>query len=510
METSSSQNKRLVKNTLLLYMRMLFTMIVGLFTSRIVLQELGVVDYGIYNVVGGIVTLFAFVKQALGNATWRYINVSLGMGNLQHTQKVYSNAIVLHALLCVFIFLIAETIGLWFLYNKLVIPFERLDDAFWVYQISVVTIILSIMSAPNMSLITAHEKMGAFAYIAIWEVTAKILLVISLMLFDGNKLILYSFFCAIVQISINAIYYIYCRKKFEESAFVWTNDYKQMKEMSTFTGYTIIPGIGFAASGQGINMLLNIFFGPVVNAARGISVQVQGIIMKFVSSYQMAVNPQITKLYTTGEYERMHSLVTKTAKFSFYILFLLDLPLIMNMDYVLTLWLHSYPDYASIFCKFTLVYSMFDVIAYPFLVGAAANGNVGKYYTINGGILISILPAAYIALRLGGSPTIVYVLQFIFLAILMCVRVFWGANMIEYKKNRVIKEIFMPLFTALIVSVMASYYICNMFEKKDFITFFVQSVIIVIVSVVSILFIGMNFSERLFLKKIFLKKIIHR
>ena len=257
-------------------------------------------------------------------------------------------------------------------------------------------------------------------------------------------------------------------------------------------------------------MLLNIFFGPVVNAARGISVQVQGIIMKFVSSYQMAVNPQITKLYATGEYERMHSLVTKTAKFSFYILFLLDFTLIMNMDYVLTLWLHSYPDYASVFCKFTLAYSMFDVIAYPFLVGAAANGNVGKYYTINGAILISILPAAYIALKFGSSPTMVYLLQFVFLAVLMCVRVFWGANMIEYKKIRVIKEIFIPLATAVIVSVVGAYYICDMFEENGFITFFVQCVITVIVSTFSIFLIGMNFSERLFIKKIFLKKVMHR
>ena len=504
-----NQNKRLIKNTLMLYFRMFFIMFVGLYISRVVLKELGAIDFGLYNVVGGVVTLFAFVQTALGNATWRYINVSLGKNDSSETQEIFSYSIFLHLILCILVLVLAESIGLWFFYNKLNIPVHRLSVSFYVYQLSIITVLLTIIMAPYQSLITAHEKMNAFAFISILEVIAKLLLAFSLIFVNVDKLLLYAIFLAVLQFIVNTIYFIYCRRNFKESSLVYKYNATKIKEMATFAFYTVIPGLGFAASGQGINILLNIFWGPTVNAARGISIQVQSLVVKFVQSFQIAVNPQITQEYIGNNRERLEELVGETSKFSFYLVLIMSIPIINNMDYLLSLWLCQVPDFTSQFCVFTLIYSMFDVLAYPFLVGAAANGNIRSYYTINGIILISSVPLAYLALRYGFNPLSVYYVQLALFIILLFFRVYYGAKLIDYPLRNILAKILKPVILVALFGYMFSFIIHNFVVQKDctLLMVLLDSIASVLVIISVVYFIGLSKKERKVVEKVFINKM---
>ena len=313
MTDTSANNKRIAKNTLLLYIRMLFLMAVSLYTSRVVLQALGVEDFGIYNVVGGVVAMFGFLNAAMSSSTQRYLTFELGRGDMSRLRTVFCTSVNIHALISLVIVLLAETIGLWFFYQKMIIPEERLNAAMWVYQFSVLSSVVMVMNVPYNASIVAHERMSAFAYISILEVLLKLLIVFLLQVVCWDRLAFYAFLVFLVQLGIRFIYGIYCRKHFKETAFRWLWDKVMFREMLSFAGWNLWGNCAGVAFTQGINLLLNMFFGPVVNAARGIAVQVQSAVQQFSLNFQTAVNPQITKSYAVQDYGYMHSLIFRSS-----------------------------------------------------------------------------------------------------------------------------------------------------------------------------------------------------
>ncbi len=428
---NSASNKRIAKNTVLLYVRMLFIMVVQLFTSRVVLNTLGVVDYGIYNVVGGIVTMFAFLNGAMVTSTQRYITFELGKGNLQRVKEVFTTCVQIHLIISIVIIILGETVGLWFLYEKMIIPDDRFIAAMWVYQLSIITMCVQVMSVPYNSVIVAHEQMGVFAAISVIEVVLKLTVVYILVIGDFDKLILFAILIATIQLLIRFIYTHYCNKHFPESRLSRTFDKQLVKEMSKFLGWNIWGNLAGTLFGTGINLLLNVFFGPAVNAARAIAIQVETAIANFSTNFLMAVNPQITKLYAQNNLHDMHKLIFRASKFTFMLLFVLSLPVMIETEMILKIWLKIVPDYTIVFLRLLLCIVMIDSVARPLMTAAVATGNVKLYQSLIGSILLSIVPIAYVVLKFGGSPESVYIVHLVICIIAFSTRLWVIKSMIQ-------------------------------------------------------------------------------
>lgn len=424
MLTSSQNNKRIAKNTLLLYVRMLFMMGVSLYTSRVVLNTLGVEDFGIYNVVGGVVSMFGFINSAMASGTQRYLTFELGRGDMWQLRKVFSTSVYIHGLISLVIIVLAETVGLWFLYNKMTIPPERMGAAMWVYQMSILASVVMVMSVPYNATIIAHEKMSAFAYISVLEVVLKLVVVYILMIGSADKLILYAILIFAVQLFIRMIYGRYCGKHFEESRIVKIWDGRLFREMLGFAGWNLWGNCAAAAFTQGVNILLNMFFGPVVNAARGVAVQVQGAINQFAFNFQTALNPQITKSYAVRDLDYMHSLIYRSSKFTFFLLLFLSLPVMLETETILRIWLKTVPAYTVPFLRLMLCVTIIDAVANPLMISAAATGRVRLYQSAVGGILLMILPISYLVLKCGGDPTSVFIVHLCVCIVAFTVRLF--------------------------------------------------------------------------------------
>ena len=396
----SSTNKRIAKNALLLYFRMLFMMLVSLYTSRVVLATLGVEDFGIYNVVGGVITMFSFFNGAMSSSTQRYITFELGRGDFDQLQKVFQTSVNIHLLVALLILFLGETIGLWFFYEKMVIPASRMTAAFWVYQFSIITMMVMIVSVPYNAAIIAHEKMSIFAYISILEVLLKLGIVYLLYLTRSDKLIMYAALLCATQLLIRIVYGHYCSCHFKEVRYYWGWDLKLFKEMLYFGGWNLWGGFATVLFSQGINILLNMFFGPFVNAARGIAVQVQGAVTQFSTNFQTALNPQITKSYALGDFTYMHSLIFRSSKFTFLLLAVISFPILLETEMILQLWLNMVPAYTVVFVRLMLCITIIDAMGGAFMVAAQSTGRVRFYQSVVGGILLAIVPVSYVVLRL--------------------------------------------------------------------------------------------------------------
>ncbi len=494
------EKRRIVRNSILLYARMLLTTFIGLYASRALLKGLGFEDYGLYNVVGGLVMLISFVKQSLGNATWRYITVSLGKGDTHEVNRVFNVALQLHGLFCVLLVVVAESIGLWFLYHKMNIPLGKELDTLIVYQLSTVVIVLTILSSPYISLILAHERMDAFAYITIFESVGKLISAIALFWLTAHHLTLYAVFILLVQVCVNLLYWFYCFRHFKESRLRMVKAPAMMKEMTGFAGFTLLPGLGFACCDQGLNILLNMFFGPTVNAARGISMQVRHLLSRFTESFLQAVSPQITKSYASGNYNYMYELVSKTAKYCYFIMLLMVVPLVLGMPVVLSFWLGEYPEYSVEFCCFVLAIGLMETIAHPFLVGAAANGRIRRYYSITGVLLVAVVPSAYLFLKLHYPPITIYVVHFCFSVVILAVRVVIGAQLFGYKMRMLYDDVLVPTVRVSIPVVgmaCACYLLVDLSQPLIAVSSMIVSALAISLVVLAL---GLNGVERHFLK----------
>lgn len=456
MPQNSDNNKRIAKNTLLLYVRMLFMMAVSLYTSRVILSTLGVQDFGLYNVVAGFVTMFAFINSAMASATQRYLNFELGKNDPEKLRKVFSTSVNIHASISLIVLLLAETVGLWFVQTQLTVPEGRMGAVLWVYQCAILSTIVLVMSVPYNAAIIAHEKMGAFAYISVAEVTLKLLIVYMLTIGSFDKLKLYAVLMLSVQVLVRIIYGWYSGRHFKETKYRWVWDKALFKEMTGFAGWSLFGNLAAVAFTQGVNVLLNMFFGPAVNAARGVAVQVQNAIMNFCRNFQMALNPQIVKLYASDELDSMHRLIYRSTKFSFFLLLLLSLPVMIEADYILKLWLKIVPEHTVAFVRLILCISLVDAIGNPLITAAQANGHIRKYQAVVGVILLGIVPVSYVVLKLGAPPVSVFIVHFTMVVLAHISRVWMIRPMISMRISEYFAKAILPLLYVSVPAVLVS------------------------------------------------------
>lgn len=494
----SVDNKRIAKNTFILYIRMSVFMVIGFYTSRVILNTLGVEDYGVYNVVGGIVTMFTFINGALASATSRNITFELGTGDTEKLRSVFGTGLTIHGIVSIIIIIASETIGLWLFYQKMQIPETRLDAAMWVYQLSVLSAVLSIMMVPYNAVIIAHEKMSAFAWMTLLDAILKLVIVFLLVIIPYDKLIIYALLFFIVSIIDQIIYLIYCYQKFPEchTNFIWNKSL--IKEMSSFAGWSFFGNLAGITYTQGLNLLLNIFFGPVVNAARGVAIQVQNIVQQFIRNFQMALNPQITKTYAANELEEMHHLMFRSARFSFLLMFFISLPALLETNFILILWLKVVPENTILFFRIIMCTSLIYTTANPLIIANQATGVVKKYQIVCGSILLTILPFSYIALKMGAPAYSVFIIHFIIEAITQIARMYMLRNLINLPIGAYIKQIYLPLGRVIITSIILPISIhCMMNEGL------MRFLTVGFISVLSVgsasFFLGLNSNERHFL-----------
>lgn len=498
---NSSNKKRIAKNTLLLYFRMLFMMAVNLYASRIILNTLGVVDYGINNVVGGVIAMLGFLTGSLGAASSRYITYDLGKGDVALMKKTFGNILSIHFILAGIVLVVGETVGLWFMSTQLDIPQGRATAAMWVYQFSIFSSILAVISVPYNATIIAHERMSAFAYISIADAVLKLLIVYLLVLIPYDKLIVYAVLIFCIQAFDRIVYGIYCSRHFEETHTKPTHDGKLFREIFTFAGWTMNGNLAVIGYTQGINILLNIFFGPAVNAARGIAVQVQGVCQQFCSNFQMALNPQLTKSYAQNDLDNMHRLLVKSSKFSFYILFFIVMPLMFEAEFVLHLWLGVVPNHTVTFLRLILVIGLLYTLSNPINVSVHATGNLRKFQIVEGSMLLSIVPIAYILLKFFGiRPEYVFIVHIIVELCTQYARLRIVLPMIGMRQEDYFKQVVRPILFVCLLSPILPTLINLLLECPTFVKFFMTCIISILSSIFFILSLGCTPSERIFFK----------
>ena len=475
-------------------------MAIGLYTSRVVLDILGISDYGIYNVVGGVITMATFLNSAMVSATQRFMSYELGSGDFLSQNKVFCSSINIHFIVCLIIFLLAETLGLWFVNSQLNIPEERVVAANWVYQASITSFVINVISIPYNSLIVAHERMSAFAYISIIEVILKLIIVYLLLVIPFDKLICYSIMMVIVAFIIRLCYTIYCKRHFKESIYhLNLYDKQLLRKMFSFAGWSLLGNLGFSFKDQCSNILVNIFFGPTVNAARSVGLHVSTLINTFATNFTMAMAPQITKQYAAGNIEESRKLVFAGSRYSFYLLSIISVPVFLNIDYVLDLWLVEVPEFASDFLKLSLLTSLLFALSRCVTTAIQATGNV-KWFQIGVSIiLLSELPAAWILLKIGFPPySVMWPTVFTYL-----IAVFFRFFIIRYYLPEYdFKEYFIYVVLRCLGILAISYYISlQLFQGFDvsFSSFLITSFASLIITTITIFFLGINHNERIFI-----------
>lgn len=417
MTTVFDNNKRIAKNTLYLYIRMLFTMGVTLFTSRVVLNTLGVEDFGIYNIVGGIVVMFAFLNSSMSGATSRFLTFEIGMGNHEKLKKTFSTALTIHFIIAVVVLILGETIGLWWLENKLIIAPNRMVAARWVYHLSILSTMINVTQIPYNAMIIAYEKMNVYAYIEIFNKVLQLGIVYLLIIGYFDKLILYAILTLSVSVIITIIYRIYCLKKFSEFSYIPIWDKEIIYSMLSFSGWNAYGTLAFTMKTQGVNILLNLFFGVVVNAAYGIASQVQNAVQSFSSNFIIASQPQIIKYYASNEIEEMQRLLINVSKFSFLLLLMISLPLIIENHFVLQLWLKNVPDYAVPFCQINLISGLLTGMFTIITTAIYATGKIKYWSIISSTIYLLVIPISFFLLKKGATPEIPFFINIILLFI---------------------------------------------------------------------------------------------
>lgn len=498
MNNSSENNKRIAKNTLLLYFRMLFMMAVSLYTSRIVLNALGVEDFGIYNVVGGVVAMFSLLSGSLSTAISRFITYELGKEEQGNLNKIFSSAVTIQITLAAIIILFAELIGVWFLNTQMTIPVSRITASNWVFQISLLTFVINLISIPYNASIIAHEKMSAFAYISILEAIGKLITAYFISISPIDKLIFYSFLMCVIALIIRFTYGYYCRKHFDECTYSFIWDKQLLKQMFSFAGWNFIGTASAVLRDQGGNILINLFNGPIVNAARGIAFQVNNAIQGFVNNFMIALNPQITKSYAANNHKYMMTLIFQGARLSFYMLLILSLPILLNTQYILEIWLKTVPEHSTLFVQLVLILAMSESISYPLITAIQATGKIRNYQLLVGGLQLLNFPISYCLLHIGFFPEIIMIVAIILTQVCLGARLYMLQKIIKLPTKVFLKKVYLNI---IIVSTLSSITPVLLFRNtSDTLSkFILSSSISVICCIIIIYYIGCNSTERNFI-----------
>lgn len=496
MGNNESSNRTIAKNTILLYIRMFITMCIGLYTSRVVLNALGFIDYGIYNLVGGLVTMLSFLNVGLTSASQRFISYEIGKGDTASLKKVFYTAVTTHKILAVIVVTLLEIIGLLLINFKLEIPDDRIFAANWVFQCSLISTAVSIISVPYTSCVVAHEKMGQFAYISILETFLKLGVALIIMVSSIDKLILYSTLILVTHVIVRLIYTTYCKRKFEECTLSHQFDRDLFKKMFSFAGWGCIGNMGWGLKDQLSSIILNLFFGATINAARGIATQVNGIINSFASNFTMAMNPQITKQYAAGNIERSVALTISGSKYAFYLLSLITIPFLINEHYILRLWLKEVPEYTDAFVVITLISSCVYSMSHTVSTAIQATGYVKWFQILLAATLLLEVPLAYIILTMGGAPYMA-VLPSIFTCLLsLIVRIIILHHYVpQYRISEYIVGTIVRGASIFAVAYTVSYFIKTLFTESLsslFVTVFISAMIVII----CVFILGLNNKER--------------
>lgn len=507
MSQDQSSNKRIAKNTLMLYIRMLISMLVGLYTSRVVLQTLGVEDYGVYGVVGGIVGMLGFINASMSISTSRFITFEMGKGDFFAIKNTFSTSLIIHVLIAIFVIVGSETIGLWFLNNRLVIPSDRLMAANWVFQCSIITAAISITQTPYSAVIMSNEKMDIYAYFELLNVCLKLLIVYILMIGDYDKLILYSFLSLGISLLMCLLYRVYCIRHFPESHFCWIWENKKLKEMLGFSFWNMFGELANVGMFQGLSLMMNMYFGVVVNAARSIANQVLGLVDGFVTNFNVALSPQITKSYASGDSARTIDLLMRGSRYSYFLFLVFALPAFLEAEHLLRIWLGILPEHTLSFVRITLVMSMVNTLTPPLLIGIRATGKIREYQIIVSSVAFLLFPLAYIALENGVIPETVMMLHLCIYIILQFIRIWIAHDVIQFSMVDYFRKVIfsISIVTILSLAIPTLLYIHLMPSLLNAFFIVVSCLISVMLTVMTC---GMNSRERVFFRNRLLRLFI--
>ena len=499
MSAESQNNKRIAKNTLLLYVRMILLMLISLYTSRVILNALGVEDYGIYNVVGGVVAMFSMISASLSSAISRFLTYEIGRGDNKRLNLIFSSSVTVQAGMAFLILILAETIGLWFLNTQLVIPEDRILAANWCYQLSLITFMINLISVPYNASIIAHENMSVFAYISIMEAIGQLVIAWLITYSPVDKLIFYAVLLCLLATTIRLVYGIYCKRNFEECQYYLVFDKDLLKQIFGFTGWNMVGTCSAILRTQGNNILINMFFGPAVNGAQAIATKVNTAVSSFVQNFMVALNPQITKSYASGRMDYMFKLVFQGGRLSFYLILMLALPIILNTHYILVIWLKIVPEYTVSFVQLLLILELCESLSHTMVTAILAQGNIKKYMLIVGGFQLLNVPINLFLFYIGCKPYIIYIVAIVISQICLAARLIllnkiMGLSIMKFLKTVYLNVIIVAILSSILPSILSYYF------NNTALSFIVVSFVAIVNVALVEYFIGCTDEERLFVK----------
>ena len=506
MALHTDNNKRIMKNTLALYVRMILMMAVSLFTSRVILDTLGVEDYGTYNVVGGIIAMFSAFSGMFSGAISRFLTYELGKSGSSRLNEVFSTSVTIQLGIATVFIIVGEILGLYFLNYQLVIPEDRMVAANWVLQCSIVTFSINLISVPYNAAIIAHEKMSAFAYISIFEVTMKLLIAYTLYISPIDKLISYAILLMLLSVTVRLVYGSYCNRHFSECHYRFKYDKALLKEMSGFAGWNFIGSGAYILNTQGLNVLINMFFGVTLNAARGIANQVDGAIMQLVNNFMTAVKPQITKSIAAGDYSYMESLVCRGSKFGYFLMLLFFVPIYVEAPQILSLWLKTVPDYTVAFVRLAMIASMIDLLGTTISTTVIATGKVKEYYIVIGLFGLLVFPVTYLCFKLGCTPESCYYSFIGVYDFLLYLKLRHANKLVGFPIMKYFKEVLLKIIPITAFSLILTLFVSTLWEETVLRLVYV-AIISFLINGIGIYFYGLKKTERKFLKNLVLQKI---
>lgn len=494
MSDNSLKSKRILKNTAFLYIRMLFLLFVTLYTSRVLLDKLGFEDFGIFNLVGGLASMFVFFSSSLVNATQRFLNVELSKGDINKANVILSQHFILYAVIAFLVIVVSEVLGVWFICNELQIPIDRLDTAVWVFRFTMWSLAVMLLGIVFDSEIIAHEDMNVYSYVGLMEGVAKLLIVFVIANASYDRLFLYALLLACVTVVTQGVFFVYSSYRYKECYLRFVFDKKVLKETGALLGWNLVGTAVYALNDSGLNILLNIFFGPVVNAARAISYQVNAALNNFSANIFVSVRPQIVKSYALKDFDYLLKLFYNSSKYSFFFLFVISIPIIFNIDAILLLWQGEVPEYTSIFTVLILIYSLINILTNPVWTLALAVGKLKKYICVGSGIFLLIFPISYLVLKMGAPPfyvvfVMIVVRSLYLFVVLKIIKEYIIFTFVDY-----FKKVLYPIFKQVLFSLL--FIFALEFYMNDNLWLFLRLFIQVSVLIVLTFFAGMDKGDR--------------
>ncbi|CAM5197498.1 hypothetical protein OURE66S_04531 [Oligella ureolytica] len=480
----------------------------GLFTTRIVINALGIEDYGVYGVVAGLITMFGFMNAAMSSSTQRYLSFNLGLKDTKKLQQTFSTAVNIHLLIALVSFVLAEALGVWAINSLLDIPADRIIAANRVFQFSLVVFVFGIIQVPYHAAIIAHERMNAYAFISMTNAVLKLSAAYILLVAPVDRLILYSQLLAIIAIVSFVAYFVYVQIQFRDIKYIKYFDKKYYQEILSFSGWNLFGNIAAVARGQGINILINLFFGVALNAAYGVAMMMQGVLTQFASSIQQAINPQIIKSYAKEDKERTEQLMHISSKFSFYVMLILITPFYLNLNYVLSLWLGNVPEYAAVFISYLMIVVLIEVLSNSLMIGLQATGDVKLYQLTVGAIVFLNFPLVYLVYSLYALPELAFVVLIALSVLSLYVRLLFVKKQMGYGLYRFYKGVMLNITLVLMVSLPIVMFVSSFNNASGLLKVLADVVLCVVVFVSWIYLLGMNRYEKEFIVKTIKEKVV--